>query len=205
MLGVQLELADLIARIDNTWDESVLAEEAAFENHAQQEALRQQTAELIAAYLQRVPADEPRPLAVEATMEVPLLDPLSGEDLGIPLLGIADLILDAEEGPVIVDFKTSSRSAPPLEISHEIQLSCYSLLFRALTGRAEAELQIRSLVKTKTPKVDVHRYPARSAAHFSRLFAILREYLDALDRGRFNFRPGWGCSMCDFRQTHCHG
>jgi hypothetical protein len=36
-----------------------------------------------------------------------------------------------------------------------------------------------------------------------RLFAVVHEYLDALDRGRFNFRPGWGCSMCDFREVHC--
>ena len=63
--------------------------------------------------------------------------------------------------------------------------------------RAEAGLEIRSLVKTKTPKVEFHRYPARTEAHFARLFAVIREYLDALDRGRFNYRPGFGC--CDVR------
>ena len=34
-------------------------------------------------------------------------------------------------------------------------------------------------------------------------FAVIHEYLDALDSGRFNYRPGFGCSMCDFRQQHC--
>ncbi len=39
---------------------------------------------------------EPRPLAVEATMESPLVDPLTGEDFGIPLLRIVDLVLDGQ-------------------------------------------------------------------------------------------------------------
>ena len=28
---------------------------------------------------------------------------------------------------------------------------------------------------------------------------VMREYLDALDSGRFNYRPGFGCGMCDFQ------
>ena len=127
----------------------------------------------------------------------------TGEDLGIPLLGIADLVLAGDEGPVVADFKTSSRSAAPIEVTHEIQLTSYGYLFRRTTGQNEVGLEIRSLVKTKTPKIEVHRYPARSEAHFRRLFAVIREYLDALDSGRFNFRPTWGCSMCEFTNSHC--
>jgi len=158
--------------------------------------------DLVRAYLGTAPADE-RPLAVESALEAPLVDPSSGEDLGIPLLGIVDLIADREEGPVVIDFKTSARSAPPLEITHEIQLSCYAHLFRQTAGREEAALEIRSLIKTKLPKVAFHRYPRRSSGHFRRLFAVLRAYLDDLDTGRFVFRPGLGCGMCDFREKHC--
>ena len=64
-------------------------------------------------------------------------------------------------------------------------------------------MKIRSLIKTKTPKIEFHAYPARTESHFARLFAVIREYLDALDCGRFNYRPGFGCGMCDFRNTHC--
>jgi hypothetical protein len=38
-----------------------------------------------------------------------------------------------------------------------------------------------------------------SEAHFHRFFAVTHEYLDALEAGRFNLRPGFGCGMCDFR------
>ena len=74
---------------------------------------------------------------------------------------------------------------------------------RQATGQEESGLEIRSLIKTKSPRIECHEYPARSEAHLRRLFALIREYLDAVDTGKFNFRPGWSCSMCDFRESHC--
>ena len=99
--------------------------------------------------------------------------------------------------------RTAAKATAPLEISHEIQLSCYAYLFRRMTGQQESGLEIRSLIKTKTPKILFHRYAARQDRHFHRLFAVIRAYLDDLDQGRFLYRPTWGCSMCDFRDTHC--
>jgi hypothetical protein len=203
MLGVTLPVDDVLARIDETWEQAVAEEGMSFETTDQEAALKQQVANLVRAYLEQVPPDEPRPAAVEANLEANLVDPFTGEDLGIPLLGFVDLILGTDDGPVIIDFKTSARSAPPFEITHEIQLSAYAWLYRQVTGSHESELQIRSLIKTKQPKIETHRYPARTDAHFRRLFAVLREYLDALHAGRFNYRPGWGCGMCDFRSSRC--
>ena len=203
MLGITLPPDEVISRMDAGWAQAVVDEQMDFESTSQETTLRQQVADLVKAYLAQVPPDEPRPLAVEATMEVPLVDPFTGEDLGIPLLGIVDLVLDDPDGPVVRDFKTSSRSAPPFEVTHEIQLTSYGYLFRRTTGLEEIGLEIHSLIKTKTPKVEGHRYPARTDAHFRRLFGVLREYLDALDAGRFNYRPGWGCAMCDVRELHC--
>jgi len=181
------------------WAGLVDEEEMRFDSPAEEQALQKQAMDLVAAYLAQVPADEPKPLAVEAAVEAPLTDPKTGEDLGMPLVGIMDLVLDGHDGPVIIDFKTSARSTEPLEIVHEIQLTSYAYLFRHVEQRPEASLEIRSLIKTKTAKVEFHAYPARTEVHFARLFAVLREYLDALDAGRFNFRPGFGCGMCDFR------
>jgi len=121
---------------------------------------------------------------------------VTGEDLGIPLVGVMDLVLDSEDGPVVADFKTSAKGGEPLETAHEIQLTSYAYLFRHASQDEEAGLQIRSLVKTKVPRVEFHDYAARTEADFRRLFAVLREYVDALDSGRFNYRPGFGCGMC---------
>ena len=143
------------------------------------------------------------PLAAETALETSLIDPTTGEDLGLPLVGVIDLVLDVDPGPLIVDFKTSARSAEPLEIAHEIQLSCYAYLFRHCSMQREDVVEIRTLVKTKLAKIEAYCYPARSAAHFGRLFSAIRAYLDDLDSRRFVFRPGFGCAMCDFRETHC--
>ncbi len=143
-----------------------------------------------------------KPLAVEATVETQLIDPMAGEDLGLPLLGVMDLIVEGGNGPVIADFKTA-RSAEPLETVHEIQLTAYAYLFRKTAGCKEAGLEIRSLIKTKTPKIEFQGYPRRSRAHFRRLFSVIREYLDALEQGRFSYRPGFSCAMCDYRHRHC--
>ena len=119
------------------------------------------------------------------------------------LFGIVDLLLESSSGTAIVDFKTSVKSAAPLDVTHEVQLSCYGYLFRDAYGETERELQIRSLIKTKVPKIETHTYPARSDAHFRRLFAVIRAYLDDLHSNRFVYRPSWTCSMCSFRETHC--
>ena len=138
-------------------------------------------------------------MAVEAAVEAPLVDPATGEDLGIPLVGIIDLVLPDTAGPIIADFKTTSRGGEPLEVMHEVQLSCYSYLFRQVSPVAEGSLQIRNLVKTTLPEDRVPHYPARGPRHFARLFAVIRAYLDDLHAGRFVYRPGWGCMACDYR------
>ena len=202
-LGIHLEEAEVVHRMNDTWDEDVCNESMVFNSVADEESLRTKESDLVRAYLDFIPEDEPAPLAVETTLEAPLVDPFTGENLGIPLLGIVDLIVDGGNGPVISDFKTAAKSTPPSEISHEVQLTAYSFLFRQAAGREEAGLEIRSLVKTKTPKIAFHSFAARTEAHFRRFFAVVRAYLDDLDAGRFIYRPGMGCSYCDFRDTRC--
>ena len=47
-------------------------------------------------------------------------------------------------------------TSAPLETDHEIQLSCYAYLFREEFGSEEGTLEIRKLVKTKVPQIQVH-------------------------------------------------
>ena len=202
-LGIRLEPADVIRRMNDSWDAAVSDDGMSFSSVADEEALKAKTGDLVGAYLNHVPSDEPVPLLVETSLEAPLIDPITGDDLGIPLLGIVDLVMDNANGPVITDFKTAARSTAPSEISHEIQLTAYAYLFRQITGKEEAGLEIRSLVKTKTPQIVFHPFAARTDAHFRRFFSVVRAYLDDLDAGRFVYRPGFGCSMCDFRDSHC--
>jgi hypothetical protein len=202
-LGLTVEAGDITRRLVESWGQAVAEENMQFDSADQEQAIQKQAVGLVMAYLAYVPADEPRPLAVETAVEAPLVDPTTGEDLGIPLVGIMDLVLDNPAGPLIADFKTSAKSAEPLEITHEIQLTSYAYLFRHCAQRQEAGLEIRSLIKTKVPKVEFHSYPARTEGHLRRLFTIIREYLDALEASRFNYRPGFSCAFCDHRDGPC--
>jgi putative RecB family exonuclease len=201
-LGIRLTAGDLAKRIEQSWAGSLEAEGLTFDSAYEERALRQQVVDLVSAYLGRFGENE-SPLAVETALETPLIDPTSGEDLGLPLVGVIDLVLDQASRPLIIDFKTSARSAEPLEITNEIQLSCYAYLYRHCSSQREDAVEIRTLVKTKLPRVESYRYPARSVAHFGRLLSAIRAYLDDLDKGKFTFRPGFGCTMCDFRESHC--
>jgi hypothetical protein len=200
--ALSIEPEHLALRIDD-WANAMHEERVQFADTAAEEAAYEQTQKLVVAYLAQIPADEPRPLAVEAAIEAPLVDPQSGEDLGLPLVGIIDLVLPEADGPTINDFKTSARGGEPLGITHEVQLSSDSDLFRHHAAEPEGAIEIVNLTKTKTPRVERYRYAPREERHQRRLFAVIRAYLDALDSGRFVFRPGFSCSSCEFRTTHC--
>jgi RecB family exonuclease len=202
-LGIALDTDAVVQRVTDSWDAAVAAETIDFKSADESHQLRDQAAALVKMYLDTVDTQEPKPLAVETSLEIPLVDPDTGQDLGIPLLGVVDLILEDDHGPLVIDFKTAAKSAAPFEITHEVQLSSYAYLFRHATAREEGGLEIRSLIKTKTPKIEFHHYGARTAAHFRRLFSVIRAYLDDLNAGRCTFRPGFGCATCDYRDGPC--
>ncbi|MFZ5829921.1 MAG: PD-(D/E)XK nuclease family protein, partial [Planctomycetota bacterium] len=203
-LDVHLAAEDVAVRMRGLWPR--LRDEAGlrFDTPKEEDALQAQGVALVQTYLAQADKTE-RPLAVELAIEAPLVNPATGEDLGLPMLGIIDLVVHGEAGPTIVDFKTAARGGEAVELLHELQLSSYAFLVRQSLGLPEAALEIRSLIKTKVPKVERHTYPAREMRHFGRLFAVLRAYVDAINIGRFHYRPGFHCQCCDFRETQCRG
>lgn len=202
-LEITLSVDELARRLARQWGQAAVDEQVVFKKRDQEDACRKQVQKLVAAYVAQIPADEPRPTLVEAELKAPLVDPVTGQDLGIPLVGILDLVLDRGDGPTIVDFKTSSRAGRPLAITHELQLTAYAYLFRHVSGLPEAGLEIHSLAKTKAPRVGRHANPRRDNRHFRRLFAVIHAYLDDMESRRFVMRPGWGCGGCEFRDRQC--
>lgn len=195
--------AAVTRRMLDLWPQRVLTEGVSFASPEEEGRLRRQAAALVERYLDEYSAEAHRPLAVETALRAPLRAPTEQRPLELPLMGILDLVLETPEGPLIVDFKTAGRRTAPLEIAHEVQLTAYAWLFRQTFGRREAGLELRRMIKTQSPDIDRHRYPPRDERHFRRLAAACRAYLEDLRRGRFVFRPGLGCQLCDFRQDPC--
>ena len=94
MLGITLDADDVVDYLQACWDETAEDDRVPFKSAPDEHALQSQAADLVRAYIGQVPADEPRPVAVEAALEAPLVDPWTDQKLDIPLIGIVDLILD---------------------------------------------------------------------------------------------------------------
>lgn len=201
--GRNLAAGDVVERLEILWEPRAAEAAVFFGSSAEEHACRSQAGSLFETYLAQLPDDEPKPAAVELTLEAPLIDPETGQELGLPLVGIIDLILPHETGPQIIDFKTAAKGGAPLDLLHELQLSAYAYLIRHGAGETESRLEIRSLIKTKQPRVESHSYRPRTARQLRRFFAVVRSYLDALDRQDFIFRPGLHCAGCEFRERGC--
>ncbi len=198
--GVRLSREEVSGHIARHWSTAAEQEQMEFRKQDNSDKLLAKCQDLAACYLDEFAGTDEKVIGVESAMEAVLVDPLTGDRLGLPMVGVSDLLLETDDGPVLVDFKTAARGGEPIEQQHEIQLACYAAMFRELTGDLEGGLEVRSLVKTKQPRIEVHRYERRSHRHMARLFAVIGEYLRAIELGEFNYRPGFNCMFCDVRQ-----
>jgi ATP-dependent helicase/nuclease subunit A len=98
--------------------------------------------------------------------------PSAGRQLGSPVLleGVLDLLIDDEDGVVVVDFKTDYRSGPPSPSSpgpseglpaatHRIQLAAYALTVERATGlrvKQALAIQLAGDEPVEMPVEDLH-------------------------------------------------
>jgi putative RecB family exonuclease len=138
-----------------------------------------------------IPRDE-KVEAVEVSVEADL------RRHGLPtLIGIIDLV---REGGRIVDFKSSGRTPDAEKVPHltDTQMTGYSVLFRAATGRSESAMELHHLVKLKTPKLVVTELPPATETQRSRLFRVMESYVSGLEREDWVPSPGIQCASCEY-------
>ena len=134
-----------------------------------------------------------KPIGVEVQLEEDF------PQLPSPLLGYIDLV---RPGNTVVDYKTCA-ATPNLELEafqHELQLTAYQLLVEEATGEQVEGRELVFLVKTKTPKVIVHRLPPADQAAKGRFWAIAQAAVEGIYVERFVPSPGLACSWCSFRK-----
>jgi putative RecB family exonuclease len=136
-----------------------------------------------------IPPNEPAE-GVEVSVEA---------DLGTTkLIGIIDLV---RSGGRIVEFKTTGQTPNPekAEHIHELQCSCYAVMYREATGQTESAVELHSLVKLKTPKLVVTTLPAMTAKQETRLLKTVDSYLEGVQRQDWIPSPSpVSCSCCEF-------
>ena len=133
-------------------------------------------------------------------VEVPVETDLAHHGLPV-LIGVLDLV---RSGGRIVDFKSIAKTPEPEMVMHQngVQLDCYSVLYREATGKREAGRELHHLVKTKVPKVIVTETGPMLEYQQNRLFRLMENYVEGLEREDFVPAVGMQCTGCEF-QSEC--
>ena len=130
-IGHSLTPDDIARRLVESWGQVLAEEDMKFDSADRRAGIQKQAVGLVTAYLAYVPVNEPRPWPWRRRWKPHWSIP-TGEDLGIPLVGIMDLVLDDPAGPVIADFKTSakrpSRWKSPMKSSLPVIPICFAIV-----------------------------------------------------------------------------
>ncbi|MGL4943776.1 MAG: RecB family exonuclease [Thermoguttaceae bacterium] len=172
-------VADAASFTSQAWETTTAEDAMDWDSVADEEKSRGQAVELVKAYINEYASQPERIVAMEVSLEAPLLDSTTGNELGVPLFGVVDLVLQEDATPVVVDFKTTASATSVCEQAHATQLSVYAELLES-NGYANVETEIRQLVKTKTPKVCAYRFGERGDRQRRQFFGLCREYLDGI-------------------------
>lgn len=150
---------------------------------------------LVELYLQEPPPD--RIVAVEQEIICPVHDS-QGEYLETPLVAVADLIVDTDDGLLVREFKTSARAYGETEVSSSLQPTCYVNAVQEVFGEP-ATVEYTVLIKTKTPKIQ--RLPAsRTDEDLGRLGEIVKNVERGVQAGIFYpVESAMNCSTCPYR------
>jgi len=182
-----------LAKFKGVFEAGWLEQKSPIDWDGEEDKQRQQAWSMLETFFAETPikADE-KPEAVEVAVEADL-----SQHVLPTLIGIIDLI---RSGGRIVDFKTSGKTpdAGLAEHQHEIQLSCYAVLYRDATGRREAGIELHHLVKTKVPKLVVTPLAPMTVNQQARLFRMIESYVTGLEREDFVPSPGFHCAGCEF-------
>jgi RecB family exonuclease len=177
--------ADPAESFDNAW--LVLADEPL--NYGERESwqvLRDKGAALLGKF---VGEETPRIGAVRA-VEKPFT--LTITSLGVPLVGIVDLVAELEGALTVIDFKTAKSAYPEHEVSLADQLTAYQL------AEPDAEqVAFCVFVKTKEPRIDWY-VSRRDGDTLTAYLAKVKHIASEIAAGHFYKRPGRWCSYCDF-------
>jgi len=158
------------------------------------ESLREKGTVLLAQYLMVMA--ESKAKAVEEPFELDLVDPETGEDLGVRFRGFIDLV---EEGGVLVDVKTAARLPEPGGLERHLQLTTYALVFYLLHG-VIPKLRLDMLLKLKAPRVE-QLCTQRSLPDLAWTARLIERATRAIEQGHFFPNPSWRCTECEYFAT----
>lgn len=180
---IQADLAAELAESDLRWKDET------------PESLEHEITRLVSLYLETHGTEDV--IACEVPFEVDLEDPETGEVRGRPLKGYFDFVLDRER---LVELKTAARAWHPDDITRHIQVGAYAYAHMTKVG-GMSDIDVRVLVKTKTPRIDTF-HVARGEPATRWFITAAWEIEEAILSGIFPPSPApMTCSTCEYRKA----
>lgn len=189
---VDLPLGEMLENFSNIFDESIKYEEIIFEKSSPV-FLKDQGLQIVEMHHTHI-APNVHPMLVEKFFTVSL-----GEDFPYELTGVWDLV---EEGGIIVDNKAQGRAKSQNDLDKDLQMTVYSLGYRALYGEIEKGIRIDAVIKNKNLKV-TQLETSRTNEECRWLLGLIENVASAIQKEAFFPNPdGWHCSpvYCGYYQ-----
>lgn len=190
-------IPELVAIYDAAWEKESSENTVLFKNGNTAEKLLQSAEAMLKAFKEGVQPGEV--IAVEQPFSVDMVDPESGESLGVPLAGRIDLVERLENQSIaVVDQKTAARAYDKDKVEQDLQLTAYSYVM-ARQGHTLDELQLRFDVLLKNGSYKLLSYKtSRSMEDLKRFYKTARSVLRAVQAQAFYPVRSWMCTDCPF-------
>ena len=188
---------ELVAIFDAAWEKESAENTVLFKNGNTAEKLLQTAEAMLKTFKESVQPGEV--LAVEQSFSVDLVDPETGENLGVPLAGRIDLIEKLDDQTIaVVDQKTAAKAYEKGKVEQDLQLTAYSYVM-AKQGHSLEEIQLRFDVLLKNGSYKLLSYKTtRTMDDLKRFYKIARSVLNAVEAQAFYPCRSWMCTDCPF-------
>jgi putative RecB family exonuclease len=187
--GISLDRLSRILEAD--WYAQKVDQEIRYKNGETEMKLLVMAKELLGQYTS-LPFKEI--MGTDIPFTIPLVNPVSGETLGINLEGYIDLM---EKDETIVEFKTSIQAMDQKDVDDHLQLTAYSYAFEMLHQRPPKLLRIVNLVKNKKQKINPFE-TRRDQSDYQRFFCLAEQVLKGIESKIFFPKAGFMCKDCEY-------
>jgi len=195
MDGKEITLDMLYRIFDSDWYVQKLESEIRYKDSEQELILELLGKELLDMYVQ-MPAKKLR--GSEVHFSVPLIDPISKEQLPVNLEGFFDLL---EADDTIAEFKTSAQTMNQEDVDNHTQLTAYGYAFKWLFHKPAKGFKIINFIKRRKPKIEVFE-TQRFEPQYQGFYFLAKSVFHGIQSEVFIPHYGYWCRDCEFAD-HC--
>jgi len=187
-LSVQVAMYDFT----RLWEEIESAEKPLFKTEMEYAEYEELASLILSGYVE-AHCDLPPPILLEYPFEIPLQDNTTGRKY--LLRGIIDRVDQANNGLVIVDYKTSKRKPSPKQLAEDLQLTIYAFAANRLFEQKVTRIVYYHL-RDQT-ELEITRDDGAIKVLLSETLPMVA---DNIASERFEPKPGYYCRFCDYRE-----